>query len=142
MASQRRSLYPLGSQETCPLLMVPQCLLPPSESLYRGEICSTEGGKRTKGKVSAPHEYHFNTHSCSNNDILRNLFTYLLLVAISGPGIFGVPLSDSIRYANVAISLTNEQGESFIYGYVPIVVAKCGVFLKEKGQPLLSRFSH
>lgn len=49
------------------------------------------------------------------------------------PGIFGVPLADSIRYANVAISLQNESGESFIYGYVPIVVAKCGVFLKEKG---------
>ncbi|EXJ82418.1 hypothetical protein A1O3_06231 [Capronia epimyces CBS 606.96] len=48
------------------------------------------------------------------------------------PGIFGVPLADSIRYANVAISLQNENGESFIYGYVPIVVAKCGVFLKEK----------
>ncbi|OAP54633.1 hypothetical protein AYL99_11081 [Fonsecaea erecta] len=47
-------------------------------------------------------------------------------------GIFGVPLADSIRYANVAISLQNEYGESFIYGYVPIVVAKCGVFLKEK----------
>jgi GTPase-activating protein SAC7 len=51
----------------------------------------------------------------------------------TAPGIFGVPLAESIRYANVAISLTNEQGESFIYGYVPIVVAKCGVFLKEKG---------
>ena len=48
-------------------------------------------------------------------------------------GIFGVALQDSIRYANVAISLTNERGESYIYGYVPIVVAKCGVFLKEKG---------
>ncbi|KAI4254459.1 MAG: hypothetical protein L6R42_007181 [Xanthoria sp. 1 TBL-2021] len=47
-------------------------------------------------------------------------------------GIFGVALQDSIRYANVAISLTNEHGESYIYGYVPIVVAKCGVFLKEK----------
>lgn len=47
-------------------------------------------------------------------------------------GIFGVPLSQSILYANVAISLTNEEGESFIYGFVPIVVAKCGVFLKEK----------
>ncbi|KAL8910251.1 MAG: hypothetical protein Q9171_004452 [Xanthocarpia ochracea] len=47
-------------------------------------------------------------------------------------GIFGIPLQDSIRYANVAISLTNECGESYIYGYVPIVVAKCGVFLKEK----------
>lgn len=49
-----------------------------------------------------------------------------------GRGIFGVPLPQSILYANVAISLTNDQGESFIYGYVPIVVAKCGVFLKEK----------
>ncbi|KAI9369870.1 hypothetical protein BJX61DRAFT_123703 [Aspergillus egyptiacus] len=47
-------------------------------------------------------------------------------------GIFGVPLKTSIKYANVAISLTNDNGESFIYGYVPIVVAKCGVFLKEK----------
>ncbi|KAF2678611.1 RhoGAP-domain-containing protein [Lentithecium fluviatile CBS 122367] len=47
-------------------------------------------------------------------------------------GIFGVPLITSIPYANVAISLFNESGESYIYGYVPIVVAKCGVFLKEK----------
>lgn len=48
-------------------------------------------------------------------------------------GIFGVPLRQSITYANVAISLVDERGESYIYGYVPIVVAKCGVFLKEKG---------
>ena len=50
------------------------------------------------------------------------------------PGIFGVALADSIKYANVAISLTDDHGDSFIYGYVPIVVAKCGVFLKEKGR--------
>ena len=48
-------------------------------------------------------------------------------------GIFGVSLQVSIPYANVAISLTDEHGENFVYGYVPIVVAKCGVFLKEKG---------
>ncbi|KAL9011486.1 MAG: hypothetical protein Q9173_003667 [Seirophora scorigena] len=53
-------------------------------------------------------------------------------IAETPPGIFGVALQDSIRYANVAISLTNERGESYIYGYVPIVVAKCGVYLKEK----------
>ena len=53
-------------------------------------------------------------------------------------GIFGVPLIQSIPYANVAISLFNEHGESYIYGYVPIVVAKCGVFLKEKGQSFCS----
>lgn len=54
-------------------------------------------------------------------------------VVETSPGIFGVDLHISIKYANVAISLMNENGESFIYGYVPIVVAKCGVFLKEKG---------
>ena len=62
-----------------------------------------------------------------------------------GRGIFGVPLPQSILYANVAISLTNDQGESFIYGYVPIVVAKCGVFLKEKGmlrRLVAKRFMH
>lgn len=48
--------------------------------------------------------------------------------------IFGVPLSTSIEYANVAVSLFNGEGEPFIYGYVPILVAKCGVFLKEKGE--------
>ena len=49
-------------------------------------------------------------------------------------GIFAVPLHDSILYANVAISLFKDDGASYIYGYVPIVVAKCGVFLKEKGE--------
>lgn len=49
------------------------------------------------------------------------------------PGIFGVPLRQSITYANVAISLVDSEGKSYIYGYVPIVVAKCGVYLKEKG---------
>ncbi|KFY97728.1 hypothetical protein V498_01903 [Pseudogymnoascus sp. VKM F-4517 (FW-2822)] len=47
-------------------------------------------------------------------------------------GIFGVPLRQSITYANVAISLVDAEGNSYIYGYVPIVVAKCGVYLKEK----------
>lgn len=49
-------------------------------------------------------------------------------------GIFGVSLQSSIKYANVAISFMDDRGESSVYGYVPIVVAKCGVFLKEKGK--------
>jgi len=55
---------------------------------------------------------------------------------VAPTGIFGVPLSTSIKYANVAISLTDPDGKQFTYGYVPIVVAKCGVFLKEKGEYL------
>ena len=50
--------------------------------------------------------------------------------------VFGIPLADSVKFANVAISLMNEAGENYIYGYVPLVVAKVGVFLKEKGKSL------
>ncbi len=59
--------------------------------------------------------------------------TKLIVIDSRPQGIFGVPLRQSITYANVAISLIDEDGKSYIYGYVPIVVAKCGVFLKEKG---------
>ena len=51
-----------------------------------------------------------------------------------GPFVFDVALNVSIPYANVAISLLNEKGESYILGYIPIVIAKVGVFLKEKGK--------
>lgn len=47
--------------------------------------------------------------------------------------VFGVWLTQSIRYANVAISLYDDSGRSYIYGYLPIIVGKCGVYLKEKG---------
>lgn len=63
----------------------------------------------------------------------RHKYTDSPAAAAKAPGIFGVPLRQSITYANVAISLVDDDGKSYIYGYVPIVVAKCGVFLKEKG---------
>ena len=47
--------------------------------------------------------------------------------------VFGVELQTSIRTANVAISRINDEGQSEIYGYIPIIVAKGGIFLKEKG---------
>lgn len=68
------------------------------------------------------------------------MLTCFINTAQAPVGIFGVPLEVSIKYANVAISLTNEQGESYVYGYVPIVVAKCGVFLKEKGKTMYTPF--
>ena len=61
-----------------------------------------------------------------------DMLTCVILVAPTG--IFGVPLSTSIKYAYVEISLTDQDGKQFSYCYVPIVVAKCGVFLKEKGE--------
>jgi hypothetical protein len=55
------------------------------------------------------------------------------------PVVFGAPLAQSLRFANVAITLTNEQDETFVYGYIPIVIAKIGVFLKEKGEFIIAR---
>jgi hypothetical protein len=63
----------------------------------------------------------------------RKSYTEFIEPVEQAPGIFGVPLRQSITYANVAISLVDGEGKSYIYGYVPIVVAKCGVYLKEKG---------
>lgn len=70
----------------------------------------------------------FRPSTCS-----RQADTNILIESHPPPGIFGVALHESIRYANVPISLLNDKGESYIYGYVPIIVAKCGVYLKEKG---------
>ncbi|KAG5519675.1 hypothetical protein PMAC_001831 [Pneumocystis sp. 'macacae'] len=55
-------------------------------------------------------------------------------VAEKTKGIFGVPLQISLQYANVAISFIDDNGNPNVYGYVPIVVAKCGAFLKENAK--------
>ncbi|KAK0544610.1 GTPase activating protein (GAP) for Rho1p [Tilletia horrida] len=46
-------------------------------------------------------------------------------------GVFGVPLRTSLKYASVAISMAAEDGKEYVWGYVPVVVAKVGLFLKE-----------
>lgn len=45
--------------------------------------------------------------------------------------VFGEPLRKSLKYASVAISMAGEDGKQYIWGYVPIIVAKTGLFLKE-----------
>ncbi|KAI0972498.1 Rho GTPase activation protein [Xylaria arbuscula] len=47
--------------------------------------------------------------------------------------IFGISIRQSITYANVRITLKNEQGASYAWGYVPVIVAAVGVFIKEQG---------
>lgn len=56
--------------------------------------------------------------------------------------VFGVALHESILYASVSISLTSLEGKSFIYGYIPSIIAKCGVFLKEEGKHITSVSAH
>ena len=50
------------------------------------------------------------------------------------PLTLGISLFESIKIANVKITLTSETGNRYTYGYIPTCVAKTGIFLKEKGQ--------
>ncbi|KAI5803148.1 Rho GTPase activation protein [Geopyxis carbonaria] len=47
--------------------------------------------------------------------------------------IFGVPIDKSIYYASVAITVTDNKGHSWVYGYIPTILAKTGVYLKQNG---------
>lgn len=45
--------------------------------------------------------------------------------------VFGAPLRQSLKYASVAISVAGNDGQQYVWGYVPVVVAKVGLYLKE-----------
>ncbi|KAG1125038.1 hypothetical protein G6F42_009073 [Rhizopus arrhizus] len=51
-------------------------------------------------------------------------------IQLKQTGVFDVPLIESIRYAYTKISFNNQQKEC--YGLVPIVIAKCGSYLKQE----------
>ena len=55
-------------------------------------------------------------------------------VKVEAKLVFGAPLEQSIKVANNAIMLTDENGESYIYGYVPFVIAKSIVYLKDRSE--------
>ena len=43
----------------------------------------------------------------------------------AGEGVvFGKPLKESLKYASVQISTANANGELYVWGYIPVVVAK------------------
>jgi hypothetical protein len=72
--------------------------------------------------------------------------------------VFGIPLSESIEYASVQISTAGPDGALYVWGYVhsalpafternglttsviPVVVAKCGLYLKEHGTEVEGAF--
>ena len=51
----------------------------------------------------------------------------------SGRTVFGAPLHKSIKYASLAISLTDRRGSLTVKGHIPIVVGRLCSFLKSKG---------
>jgi len=54
--------------------------------------------------------------------------------------VFGVPLKESLRYASVQISTANPKGEMYTWGNIPVVIAKCGLYLKENATEIAGTF--
>lgn len=47
--------------------------------------------------------------------------------------VFGIPLLDSLKYAHSRISYLDERTNNQCNAIIPTIIAKCGAFLKEKG---------
>lgn len=62
--------------------------------------------------------------------ILRIIIT--LIPLLKKKDIFGVPLNESLQIANTSIAYADKNVHTVI-GSIPIVVAKCGAFLKDQG---------
>ncbi|GJE94610.1 Rho GTPase activation protein domain-containing protein [Phanerochaete sordida] len=54
--------------------------------------------------------------------------------------IFGRPLRESLKRASVQISTAGTGGELYVWGQIPVVVAKCGLYLKENATELAGTF--
>jgi hypothetical protein len=47
--------------------------------------------------------------------------------------VFGMPLITSIGHSDATVYLNGQDGRSYVYGCIPIIIDECGDFLKEKG---------
>ncbi|KAJ2955848.1 hypothetical protein NQZ79_g8228 [Umbelopsis isabellina] len=56
-----------------------------------------------------------------------------LQVPVVDKGVFGIPLSESIKYSYSTISYMDDDTNEQCYGVIPTIIAKCGSFLKEEG---------
>ncbi|KAG6819526.1 hypothetical protein H0H93_011029 [Arthromyces matolae] len=56
-----------------------------------------------------------------------------------GP-VFGVSLKESLKHASVQISTASANGNLYVWGTVPVVVAKCGQYLKNNATEVPGTF--
>ena len=62
------------------------------------------------------------------------IIIYFIIINVTEKRVFGLPLSESIKYAHSSISYADDdKSDKRCYGIVPTIIAKCGSFLKEEG---------
>ena len=66
---------------------------------------------------------------CTILDLAERSLFLTLQDGIGQNVVFGKPLKESLKYANVQISTANSNGDLYVWGYIPVVVAKwCVMF--------------
>ncbi|KAG2195998.1 hypothetical protein INT47_011503, partial [Mucor saturninus] len=58
-------------------------------------------------------------------------FQDLKMSAVDGRGVFGISLLESVGYAHSRISYVDDKTGNQCNGYIPIIIAKCGAYLKD-----------
>lgn len=79
-------------------------------------------------------------HASSENTHARSAMKSQEYVPPPPGAVFGRPLKESLRYASVQISTADASGRLYVWGYIPVVVAKCGLFLKENATEIEGTF--
>ncbi|TDL25720.1 Rho GTPase activation protein [Rickenella mellea] len=101
---------------------------PPTKASLKAWWRQFTAGQKDKKAEQEHAEKSAYPHSC-----LRRCFC-------SAHPVFGVPLRESLHYASVQISTANADGELYVWGYIPVVVAKCGLYLKENATEVEGTF--
>lgn len=70
---------------------------------------------------------------------INYLFLFFSHASFLEKGVFGIALKDSLKYAYACISYVDDATKTYHYGAVPIVVAKCGSFVKNEGEQTRNR---
>jgi hypothetical protein len=83
----------------------------------------------------APHSFPHHSHSNPTQTQMTQEY-----VPPPAGAVFGRPLKESLKYANVQISTADANGKLYVWGYIPVVVAKCGLFLKENATEIEGTF--
>lgn len=68
-------------------------------------------------------------HASSENTHARSLPKGQEYVPPPPGAVFGRPLKESLRYASVQISTADASGRLYVWGYIPVVVAKWYVYV-------------
>lgn len=64
--------------------------------------------------------------------MVKSIYTFDLIEIIGG--VFGIPLEMSIKYAKTTVGYVDDDGIKHTKaGAIPIIVAKCGSYIKKNG---------